>query len=163
MEGPIAVYLNDHLGGAAYGSDLAKHVAGRSAGTPMHDSLEAVASQIEVDRQTLSDFMDRTDTAKNPIKQAVTWIGEKATRAGLALRSSGEEHFGLFLGLEALTLGVEGKASLWSVLQTLTDRYPELGTLDLPALEARARSQQETIEAARLTAARLAFAGESAG
>jgi hypothetical protein len=163
MDGPIAAYLNDHLGGSAYGSDLAKHVADRAEGTPLQPSLEVIASQIEVDRQTLSDFMDRTDTAKNPIKQAVTWLGEKATRAGLAVRSTGEEHFGLLLGLEALSLGVEGKACLWSVLQTLTDRYPELATLDLPALEVRARSQRETIEAARLTAARLAFAGESTG
>jgi hypothetical protein len=158
-QGPLGDYLNDHLAGAAFGTDLARQLVRRAKGTPLEGALDGVALEIAEDRQTLRDLMERMKVTKNPIKQAATWLGEKGSRVGLTVAALGSDrHFGLFLGLESLLLGVEGKATLWATLQALTDRYPELAALDLGALEARARGQRDTIETARITAGRLALA-----
>jgi hypothetical protein len=46
--------------------------------------MESLASQIEEDRQTLIELMERMDTSKNPVKQATTWMAEKVSRAKLS-------------------------------------------------------------------------------
>lgn len=158
--GPLGDYLNNHMAGAAFGSDLAGHLVRRAGGTPLEGTLDQVASEIAEDRETLSELMDRLGVTRNPIKEAVTWLGEKGSRVGLEITSAGgDEHFGLFLGLEALSLGIEGKACMWLALATLTERYPELVSLDLRDLEARAREQRATVETVRITAAALALTG----
>jgi hypothetical protein len=159
--GSLGTYLNDHLAGATFGSDLADQLASETEGSELHATLAQLASEIREDRQTLSDLMDRLGADKNPVKQATTWLAEKGSRVKLAGLSSGEDRFGVFMGLETLSLGVEGKASLWITLCDLRDRYPELTTVDLEELEARARSQRNVLEAARLTAGRLALTNES--
>jgi hypothetical protein len=59
--------------------------------------------------------------------------------------------------LEVLSLGVEGKAGLWRALNALGD--PALAQFDFDALERRAAEQRLDIEAQRLEAVRIAFAG----
>lgn len=91
----------------------------------------AIAPQIEEDRDTLVDLMERLDTSKNLVKQATTWVAEKASRVKFGGASSGEADHGAFMALETLTLGVEGKASLWIALEEVADRYPALQATDL--------------------------------
>jgi hypothetical protein len=42
--------------------------------------MKGVASDIEQDRRTLLDLMERIGTHPNPVKQAVGWLTEKASR-----------------------------------------------------------------------------------
>jgi hypothetical protein len=58
-------YLNDHLAGATFGGDLARQLIGRVQGAPM----DRIAQEIEEDRQTPTEVMDRLGTTKNPVKQ----------------------------------------------------------------------------------------------
>ena len=105
--------------------------------------------------------MERMGTSKNPVKQATTWVAEKASRRKFSGMTSGEPEVGNFMALETLTLGVEGKASLWRALTAVADRYEQLRATDLSGLLARAEAQRDTLEAERIAAAGRAFKGET--
>lgn len=154
----IDVYLNDHLAGAMFGSDLAEQIEARSEGTPLGDVMASIAPQIEEDRQTLIDLMEQMGTSKNPVKQATTWVAEKVSRVKFAGESSGEPELGIFMALESLTLGVSGKLALWKALMEVADQYEALAALNLEQLADRARSQLEALERERLAAGRGALA-----
>jgi hypothetical protein len=152
---PLDVYLNDHLAGARFGSDLARRLAARMDGTTMN----ALADEIEEDRQTLQQLMDRLGTSRNSVKEAATWVAEKVGHVKLSGLTAGHREFGLFMALETLSLGIEGKRSLWVALADVADQYPELREFDLTALRERAAAQRQVVEAERAAAARRAFTG----
>ena len=155
---PMDVYLNDHLAGAMLGSDLAEQIQKESEGTPLGDLMAKLAAQIEEDRETLIDLMERMGTSKNPVKQATTWLAEKASRPKFSGMTSGEPDVGTFMALESLTLGVEGKASLWKALKEVESEYPPLAAAGLDDLAVRAESQLTALEGERLAAGRQIFA-----
>jgi hypothetical protein len=155
----LNVYLNDHLAGARFGSDLARRLVQRMGGTAMH----AVADEIEEDRATLQQLLDRLGTSRNPVKQATTWMAEKVSHLKLSGLTAGNKEHGLFMALETLSLGIEGKASLWVALAGVRDRYPALREFDLKALHERAEAQRRLVETERTAAARRAFTGAAGG
>jgi hypothetical protein len=124
--------------------------------------MTTLAPRIEEDRQTLIDLMERMGTSKNPVKQATTWLAEKASRAKFGGATSGEPDVGTFMAVEALTLGVEGKASLWRALKTVRQRYPALEAVDLDGLLHSAEQQHDALERERIAAAERALEGEPA-
>jgi hypothetical protein len=146
------VYLNDHLAAATLGAALAEQIRDRHEGTHLGEVLTPIAGEIEEDRQTLLDLMERMDVSTNPVKQATGWLGEKASRVKFSGAMSGEPEQSAFLALESLTLGVEGKRSLWRVLKTVASHYPALGSTDLDDLIARAGAQHDTLERERVAA-----------
>ncbi len=158
---PMDVYLNDHLGGAMMGSELAEHLQHQNEGSPLGEVMSSISAQIEEDRQTLIDLMERMGTSKNPVKQATTWVAEKASRAKFSGLTSGEDELGTFMALETLTLGVEGKASLWRTLIAAADRYSALRSTDLAGLLERAEAQHKALEDERVAAAKRALRGEA--
>jgi hypothetical protein len=162
---PIAVYMNDHLGGAMLGADLAQQIEEMSEGTPLGELMSRLAPQIEDDRQTLTDLMERMDISRNPVKQATSWVAEKAARVKFAgATPGGDAELGTFMALETLTLGVEGKASMWRVLQGLKADYPVLADTDLDALLDGATVQHDQLERERVAfGQRLMASQEVAG
>ena len=156
---PLSVYLNDHLAGAAFGADLAQQLAERTADSPFGPTMRTLADEIEADRETLRGLMDRLGISPNPAKQATTWVGEKLSRLKLSGLSAGHADLGLFLAVETLSLGVEGKAAMWVALQRVSGSYPPLGGFDFAALEDRARRQRSLLEDERAAAADRTFTG----
>jgi hypothetical protein len=156
---PMAVYLNDHLAGATFGSDLARQIESRSAEPEVAARLGEVAGQIEADHESLVALMKRLEITANPVKQAATWVGEKLSRVKLTGTFSGEDDQGLFMALEMLSMGVEGKALLWRMLRDVADRYEALDANELDVLIARADSQREVLEVERLSVGQRAFTG----
>ena len=154
-------YLNDHLAGAMFGSELAEHLQARTEGTSLGELMKPLASEIEEDRQTLIDLMGRMGTTRNPIKQATTWLAEQASRAKFGGLTASETGLGTFLALEALSLGVEGKVSLWTALTEVADRYPALSSINLDELRDRAQAQRDMLERERVAAGRAALQGEA--
>ncbi|CAA9488460.1 MAG: hypothetical protein AVDCRST_MAG53-1144 [uncultured Solirubrobacteraceae bacterium] len=150
----LDVYLNDHLGGATLGTDLAGQLLERSQGTPLGVVMAQVAPQIGEDRQTLADLMERLGTARNPVKQATAWVTGKATRAKFGGATSADPEFGLFMALETLTLGVAGKLTLWKSLRDVAGEHPPLAATDLDDLIARAEAQYDALENERSSAGR---------
>ena len=151
-------YLNDHLAGAMFGAELARQLQSQTAGSERARWFSELADQIEADRQTLSELMDRLGTSRNPVKQATTWLAEKFSRVKLSELGSGADELGLFMAIETLALGVEGKACLWRELRDVADRYPALRESELDALVGRAEDQRRMLEAERAAAGRRVFA-----
>lgn len=120
--------------------------------------MATIAPQIEEDRETLVDLMERMGTPKNPVKQVTGWLAEKASRVKFSGALSGEPDQGLFMALESLTLGVEGKACLWRVLKEVASQYPALAAANLDELLNRAEAQHSALERERVAAGRSALA-----
>jgi hypothetical protein len=153
----IDVYLNDHLAGAMLGTDLAEQIRQRHEDTPLGELMRSIAPQIEEDRQILVDLMERMNTSKNPLKQAAGWVAEKASRVKFSGAGSGEPDHGAFMALEALTLGVQGKACMWKALKEVQSQYPPLASTNLDELIERAHTQHGALERERLAAGALAL------
>jgi hypothetical protein len=154
---PMDVYLNDHLGGATLGANLAGQITDHAEGTPLAEVMVTVHAEIEQDRDTLVDLMARMDVQRNPVKQATGWLAEAASRVQFRGLASGESDHGIFMALESLALGVQGKAALWRALREVRDQHPALAGVDLDELLARADRQYETLERERLAAGRRAL------
>jgi hypothetical protein len=150
---PIDLYLNDHMGGAMLGSELAEQIADRNEGTPLGDLMAPVAAEVEEDRQTLDDLMKRLDVGRNPVKQAGGWLAEKWSRVKFSGAGSGDSDHGNFMALETLALGILGKRSLWVALQSIEEQHDAIRDLDLEDLIARADGQHGIVERARIQAA----------
>ena len=159
-DNPIDVYLNDHLAGAMLGSDLAEQIQAQSHGTALGELMESLAPQIEQDRQTLIELMRQLESSKNPVKQATSWIAEKASRAKFSGMTSGEPELGTFMALETLALGARGKACLWTALKQVADQHPPIASMNLDELIDRAHTQHAALERERLAAATRALANE---
>jgi hypothetical protein len=151
---PIDVYLNDHLAGATFGADLARQLEAQTEGTDAQPEMSRLATEIEADLDTLTDLMKRMGSTRSPSKQATAWVAEKASRLKLTGLTAQDDRLGTFLSMEALSLGVEGKTSLWTTLREIRDRYPELLSTDLDDLLQRAQRQRQTLETERIAAAR---------
>lgn len=155
----LAIYLNDHLAGAAAGSELAQKISTENAGTPYGKFLSELAGEIDEDRATLDDLMTRLDIEKNPLKQAAGWLLEKLSRIKLSDTLTGSADLKRLLEFEALSLGIEGKLCMWRALQKVADNYPEMAAADLPGLVKRAEDQRVSLEEHRLDLASKALSG----
>jgi hypothetical protein len=153
----LDTYLNDHLAGATLGCEHARRLEAAYESSAFGTVMTNLAMEIEEDRDTLVDLMERLDTPRNPVKAATAWVAEKAGRVKFSGASSGDRDLGNYLALETLSLGVEGKRSLWTALESIAADYPELGSVDLAALVARAEAQRAALEEQRIVAARQAF------
>jgi hypothetical protein len=153
-EHTIELYLNDHLAGAMLGTELAAQIRDRSEGTRLGDLMTTIAREIEEDRDTLLELMERLDVRRNPVKQAAGWVAEKASRVKFSAVTPGGAEQGIFMALESLTLGVEGKRSLWKALQGVASDSPPLASTDLGRLIDRATEQHDALERERMALAR---------
>jgi hypothetical protein len=142
----LGIYLNDHLAGATAGTQRAGHLARATRGSALGRALAPVAVQIDEDRAALLDIMRDLDVPVRHYKVWAGWTVEKAARLkanGNVIRRS---PLSTVLELEALRLGVEGKAAGWTTLRRLSPTDRRLDPALLDTLLERARRQQETVE-----------------
>lgn len=98
-DGALDVYLNDHMAGAVMGCDLAEQIRDRNEGTGLGEVMASLATEIDRDRESLAELMERLGTRGNPVKKGVGWLAEKASRVKLSGASSGDPELGTFLAL----------------------------------------------------------------
>jgi hypothetical protein len=84
-------------------------------------------------------------------------MAEKAGRLKPNGQIRGYSPLSRIVELEALTLGVTGKLSLWRYLRELVDVEPRLDAPELDRLRERAERQLGLLEKHRSQAARAAF------
>ena len=77
---PLAIYLNDHLGGAAAGLELARRIARTHQGMPAGEPLARLAVEIAEDRDALLRIMRALGVRVQRYKVVVGWVTEKAGR-----------------------------------------------------------------------------------
>ncbi|WKE73511.1 hypothetical protein [Streptomyces sp. WP-1] len=153
----LGIYLNDHLAGATVGADLARHLAHRHRHSARASLLERIADEIAQDRQSLLAIMDGLGVPAHRYKVVAGWAAERLRR----LKPNGilQRHAGLdtVMELETLRLGVEGKSLLWLTLLAQAEKRTALDTAQLNRLLDRARTQLDTVEGLRRTAAAAVF------
>jgi hypothetical protein len=152
----LSIYLNDHLAGATVGVELAKRARSENQGTPLGEWLEGLRREIEEDRTTLEQLMDRLGVTRNRIEVTAAWIAEKVGRLKPNGQLTGYSPLSPLIELDALLLGINGKLALWKVLrETLGERQDGI---DLDALIHRAERQAQELEPRRIDVAAKAFA-----
>jgi hypothetical protein len=149
----LSTYLNDHLAGSTAGANLARRAAESNEGTSYGPVLATLAAEIQEDRQSLLDVMERLSVGQDRLKLALAWGAEKAGRLKLNGELRGYSPLSRLEELEALSLGVEGKLGLWRTLQRTRGSDPRLSGVDLDELVRRARSQRRRLENQRTRAA----------
>jgi hypothetical protein len=155
----LAIYLNDHLAGATSGLELARRARGSNQGTELGHFLEALAKEIEADRESLERIMAELGIGRDRLKIAAAWGAEKVGRVKLNGSLLSYSPLSRVVELDALHLGLTGKLILWQALEDAVG--PHVGGEDLAALRERAERQRAGLEPFRLAAARQAFGQEA--
>ena len=153
----LDVYLNDHLAGSAAAVELVERIRDNYEGTPLAAHMARLLGEIEADRDTLSAVMERLGVVRSTPKQVAGKVLETLSRFRLNERVTGSPEVTRLMELETLSLGIEGKVSLWRSLSEVVDSRPELAEFDLPTLASRAISQRAGVEPFRLEAAAAAL------
>ncbi|MFF5532900.1 hypothetical protein ACFY71_10485 [Streptomyces cinerochromogenes] len=153
----LGVYLNDHLAGATAGAQRVGHLARASRGSALGRAIGTVAVEINEDRETLLEIMRDLDVPVRHYKVWAGWTAEKAARLKGNGRLVRRSPLSTVLELEALRLGVEGKAAGWTTLRRLAATDGRLDTVLLDTLLDRAEHQQETVEEWRVHEAEAAL------
>ena len=153
----IATYLNDHLAGATGAVELLEHLKKEHADTEVGRLASGLLADVEADRQTLKSLMEGLQVAQSRTRKAAGWLGEKAAELKLRLDDLAGGSLRLFESLEALSLGIEGKRSLWRALAAAAEEAPHLRAADYEDLIRRAEDQRSRVETARMEAARRAL------
>ena len=152
----LTAYLRDHAAAAAGALDLVAHLISTSVGSPDARFFEDLRTQIEEDRATLDGLLSRHRASESTVANTLSRAGEKLARVKLLLAGPGGEGPGRLEALEALSLGIEGKRSLWLALAAAN--IPKLQTVDFAALTRRATAQRKSVEHRRIVAARHVLA-----
>ncbi|MFK0221126.1 hypothetical protein ACIQWN_23410 [Streptomyces vinaceus] len=153
----LAIYLNDHLAGAGSGVSLIRRIARAHRNRPAAEPLAELAAEIADDRESLRAFMTALDVTEQWPRVAVGRLAEKAARLKLNGRLVRRSPLSDVLELEAMRLGVEGKASVWRSLKALAVTDSRLDQSAVDRLLRRAVRQETVLEALRVQAARRAF------
>jgi hypothetical protein len=120
-------------------------------------SLGELCTEIEADRETLVRIMELLDIDRGKMKPAGAWLAEKLGRLKLNGQLSGYSPLSRLVEIEALAMGVAGKAQLWRALGASVGS--SLDGYDFEALARRAVGQREKLEQLQLTAVSEALAG----
>lgn len=152
----LAIYLNDHLAGATGGVELARRLRASNRGNDVFGQpLDRICVEIEEDRATLEQVIDRLGFSQSRVKPAGAWVAEKLGRLKLNGRLRGYSPLSRVLELEGLLIGITGKMALWETLADLEG--VERLEIDFAQMSARAAEQRSAVDDLhRLAAAALA-------
>ena len=154
----LATYLNDHLAGAVIALELLDQLQSERAETPDAPILTTLRGEIEADRDTLAQLMDRLQIEVSKPRQATAWLTEKLGELKLRIDDPHQGALRRLEALETISLGIEGKRALAHTLGTAAGVASGLAGFDAARMARRAEEQRDVVEPLRLQAAREAFA-----
>ena len=147
----LSAYLNYHLAGSTAGVSLIRRIARTMDGRAEAGTVRRIATEVAEDRESLHRLMRELRVARSPMRVLVAVVGSRA--AQLQTRSPFLSRSGrLLLEVEAMRLGVEGKACMWRAL--LSRPKSDTDSEALSALLDRAQRQLQALEEIRLQLAR---------
>ena len=145
----LSIYLNDHLAGAIAGGELARRAASSNKGSELGPFLAELAQKIDQDRESLERLMKVLEIRRNLAKDAAAWLSEKVGRLKLNGQVIGYSPLSKLIELEGLSLGVNGKLSLWKTLKELSREDERIDAAEVDRLIEGALSQAITLEEER--------------
>lgn len=140
----LAIYLTDHLAGAAAGSRRMRRLAEAERDADDGRDLARIADEIEQDRVALRSMIDEAGISLRWYKS----LAARAVEAAGMLKLNGtvlrRSPLTSVLELELMRMAVTGKLALWGALHDtpLTERH------DFDVLIDRARAQLRDLEVA---------------
>jgi hypothetical protein len=134
-----------------------EHLEATFAGTPVATFVAELRADVETDRRELEALMAQLEIAESRTRKASAWIAEKFTELKLRLDDPAGGELRLFESYEALSLGIEGKRSLWLALSAAARDAPALQIANYERLIQRAEEQRSRVEARRLETAKAAL------
>lgn len=152
----LRTYLSDHLAGSLAAVKLLDHLIKASTAIVRQAAMKLLRHEIESDQEILRQVLQTLGAEESVWKDAGAWLAEKLALGKLKIADLATGHLGELEALEMLSLGIEGKTSLWVALGGIQDDYPEV-ELDWMGLEERARRQRQQVETWRLQTARDAL------
>jgi hypothetical protein len=158
---PLTLYLRSHYAG---GHTAIRRLREQVTSDPTYDRrtfLGALATEIDADLTTLQDVMARLGVRPSRLRNAAVSTAAVLGRWFLRAERPGDAQ-AILIGVESLSVGIEGKASLWRTLGEVSVTEPRLAGIDFAGLGERARRQREGLEPYRLAAALEAQGGSSA-
>jgi len=158
----LAIYLNDHLGGATGGLELARRAARENTDGELGAFFGRLAEEIEEDRDALVQIMDSLEVGRDRVKVAGGWTAEKVARLKPNGRFTGYSPLSRVLELEGLITGVNGKLALWHSLLQMASAEPRIDSERVELLAQRAETQVEDLRRHHRAAATEVFTGELA-
>ena len=157
----IFTYLNDHLAGSVVALELLEHLKAAYENTDLEQFFAQLKADIAADRRELEAFMAQLGITESGARKASAWLTEKITELKLRIDDPKDGPLRLFESLEALSLGIEGKRSLWIALAAAAENSPRLKTMDYQRLVRRAQEQRDRVEELRIDTARKTLTPES--
>lgn len=152
----LAIYLNDHLAGAAGGLELARRLRAGNSGDPeMGEPLARICAEIEADRETLARLVDRLGIRRDPLKPALARLAERLGRLKPNGHLRSYSPLSRVLELEILAAGIGGKLQAWNALEEAFG--DSLEGFDFHALAGRAERQGREVEDLHIAATERAF------
>ena len=156
----LGTYLNEHLAGARGAVDLLGKAADNNTGSPAGDFLAELLVAVDEDRASLEQLMERLDVDRSEMKQAAGRVVERLSRLRFHERVTGDPGLSLLLELEAVTMGVSAKLSLWQSVEELAILDDRIAGFDVGTLIARAHVQLADLERQRRRIAAAALSPE---
>jgi hypothetical protein len=142
----LGIYVRDHLTGATGGLALFRRATGTMSRQEHADVLARIEREVTADLRDLRRCAAALDIERPRLREALAIGAERIGRAKLNGQLLGTSPLSPLVEVEALMLGVTGKASCWRVLATsgVADELPD--DIDLGQLEARALRQRRDLE-----------------
>jgi hypothetical protein len=153
----LAIYLNDHLAGATAGDRLLRRAAREHRDDAIGAELGRLAQEVAQDRRTLMRIMTDLGAPVSRLRVGLGRLAETAGRVKLNGRVLSRSPLSDLLEVEAMQLGVEGKAAAWRTLGDLAHDEPRLDRRQLDRLLERAGAQIEALERLRIQSASRAW------
>ncbi|WP_141514635.1 hypothetical protein [Streptomyces zhaozhouensis] len=150
----LTVYLNDHLAGATAGVALAGRLARHRPAPAAADELTALAAEVRDDRARLRTLMRELGVSPRRSLALGAVLAERLGRLkpnGRLLRTAEARDV---VELEAMLLGVQGKAALWRALAALPQIAATGRAAEVRMLLTRAERQAHLLERLRAEATR---------
>ena len=153
---PLTTYLNDHLAGGNAALELLEQLIEQVRDTEAEAELRQIEAEITEDKSVLLAVLKRSGGKESRVRSAAALVAQKIGQVKVAWDDPGDGEFRHFEALEALALGIQGKAALWRALAEVKHGVPELDS-DFGALERRAQDQFQRVDRLRLSLARKAL------
>ena len=142
----LSIYLKDHLAMAKGGVDFMRRVAESNSNNPLGDELHQMSEELEEERDTLSDLLDRLEVDPSQLKMAGAWLAEKAGRFKFNGEFTRYSPLSRVLELEFLMAAVQARKGLWKLILDARKLYPVLADVPARRLEVQADGQLLRLE-----------------
>ncbi len=157
MYSHLEQYLNHHLSGSAGAVELIETLASCNGCAGDEWFFKNLKSTIEHERGLIHRLLSELNKSESKLLDVMGNLTAKSGCLKLHWEGMDQGDLGLLEALEVLSLGIEGKLSLWKLLGEISPSIPEWSENDFQALAREAQEQRNAVEARRIEAGRQAL------